>query len=368
MLPISNALLTSRRNRPYLRDTDRYALTDLKGIVMHWTANKSRGATAMANRNYFNKTKRFASAHYLVDDRTILQCLPDNEVGFHVGARSYKPVGLHLREGNKNPNYFLIGIEMCVNEDGDWAKTYQNTLDLTRHLLNKHNLSVNQLYRHYDITGKDCPRMMIDETPWQEFRTKVNQEVNLPISEPVQSGFVNVDNLNVRAGNGVQYKVVKKLNISTEISIYDRIENWLRIGDQEWVHADYILSKFVSKSGTVNVESDTLNVRSGPGATFDIVGTLNNGDTVEVTDKEGNWLKLEGSGRWVHHNYITFNDIRTGHVDTSFLAVRSGPGTSYPKLKRLTRGDIVRVHEQEGSWFRIGDGEWVHGNYVVVVN
>lgn len=165
MLPITRNYLTSRRTRPALRNRKWYTLRRLKGVVIHWTANESVGADALANRNYFNTTDRYASAHYLVDDGSIVQVLPDHEVGYHVGGRYYKPIGESIREDGLTPNYFLIGIEMCVNKDGNWNKTYQNSVELAAHLLNKYNFTVNDLYRHYDITGKLCPMMMIDEAP-----------------------------------------------------------------------------------------------------------------------------------------------------------------------------------------------------------
>ncbi|MEM6726046.1 MAG: N-acetylmuramoyl-L-alanine amidase, partial [Bacteroidota bacterium] len=209
MIPISNALLTSRRNRPFLRDPQKYRIYNLKGVIVHWTANTGAGANAWANRNYFNTTDRYASAHYMVDDNHILQCLPDYEVGYHVGARTYKPIGKSLMEGDKNPNYFVIGIEMCVNSDGDWDKTYQNTVDLTQYLLNLHNFSIHQLWRHYDITGKDCPKMMIDEAPWQAFRKDVNEGLKLNLRDTIKKGVIRVDDyLNVRDGNGTSYGVV----------------------------------------------------------------------------------------------------------------------------------------------------------------
>lgn len=168
MLPITKLLLTNQ-NRPKKK------LLKLKGIVIHWTANTGKGANAEANRNYFNTTNRAASAHYIVDDKTIVQCIPDDEIAYHVGAASYTRAGNNLKEGVYSPNYFLIGIEMCVNSDGNWAKTYNNTAELAAYLLKKYKLTVKDMYRHYDITGKDCPKMMIDENEWLKFKNLVHK-------------------------------------------------------------------------------------------------------------------------------------------------------------------------------------------------
>lgn len=366
MLSIKNGLLTSRRNRPFLRNPERYTIYDLKGVVVHWTANTMNGANSWANRNYFNSTSRFASAHYLVDQETVLQCLPENEVAFHVGAHDYKPIGLHIGEGNKNPNYFLIGIEMCVNEDADWEATYRNSVALAQQLLNKYNFTVFQLYRHYDITGKDCPRMLIDEQAWQAFRSDVNKGVNLPVADIVKQAIVNVNDLNVRTGNGSDYPIVEKLPINHEVNVYDRIGDWFRIGDEKWIHSHYVNMKFGGKTAIIDIDSSHLNVRSGPGSSHDVIGKLSDGDTVQVVGKQGSWIKLGGGERWVHGKYVKFQESRRGYVTTDRLAVRSGPGTNFDKIKRLTKGDVVNILDEDGVWLMVGNDEWTHGNYVEV--
>ena len=170
MIDIKETLLTNH-NRPGKK------IRNLKGIVIHWTANTSKGANAVANRNYFNTTERAASAHYIVDDKNIIRCVPDEEIAYHVGANAYTKIGNSIHEKingvRYSPNYFLIGIEMCVNSDGNWAMTYQNTVQLAAFLLKKHNLTIDDMYRHYDITGKDCPKMMIAQKEWDLFKNRV---------------------------------------------------------------------------------------------------------------------------------------------------------------------------------------------------
>lgn len=160
-------MLLTNHNRPGKK------IIKLKGIVIHWTANTNKGANALANRNYFNTTDRAASAHYIVDDKTIIRCIPDDEIAYHVGATNYTAIGESIRVNPYSPNYYLIGIEMCVNSDGDWDKTYKNTIELVAALLKKYNLKIDDVYRHYDITGKDCPRMMIDSSAWLTFKRRV---------------------------------------------------------------------------------------------------------------------------------------------------------------------------------------------------
>lgn len=183
-------MLLNNHNRPNKK------LKELKGLVLHWTANERAGANAKANRNYFNTTSTSASAHYIVDDENIIQCIPDDEVAYHVGAKRYTEAGLKLAKSPYGPNYFLLGIEMCVNSDSVWRNTYQNTVELAAYLLKKYDLSIIDLYRHYDITGKECPKMMVNSLEWLMFKQdvkavlelfKINNRI-LKVSTPYMKG------------------------------------------------------------------------------------------------------------------------------------------------------------------------------------
>jgi len=154
-----------------------------KALVIHWTANTGKGAGAVANRNYFQNTNRYCSAHYIVDDETIVQCLPEDEMAYHVGARHYRPRA--LEELSSYPNGCTIGVEMCVNSDGDFNRTYQNTVELAANILHRYGWGADNLWRHHDVTGKDCPRFFVrDDTArafgfesaaagWEKFKRDV---------------------------------------------------------------------------------------------------------------------------------------------------------------------------------------------------
>ena len=55
-------------------------------------------------------------------------------------------------------------------------------------------------------------------------------------------------------------------------------------------------------------------------------------------------------------------DIR--QVTAYSLNVRSGPGSSAPIVGSLKVGDLVTVYETVGSWCRIGVNRWVHSAYL----
>lgn len=197
-LEIIQNLLTSRRNRPFLRDSKKYKLRKLKGIVVHWTANTGYGADDTANRNYFNRTDRYCSAHYIVDHDSITQAIPDTEVAYHTGcvlpnsrSKSRKAtdegVGLGTWENRKwlNPNYTTIGIEACVNKDGDFKQMYVNLVKLiAKKLLENPHLSITDVYRHYDVCGKPCPGFALESEYWKYLLEDVNNVVFGPVQNP----------------------------------------------------------------------------------------------------------------------------------------------------------------------------------------
>ncbi len=169
-------------------------LSKVTGCVVHWTANETKGADAVANRNYFNRKYRilhnpdtgklavyemenykdgrpipfhFASAHLNVDDHQLTENLTWKkgvaEEGYHVGATHYI-AGICDKLGTTYPNDSTIGLEICVNADGDFKKAYANGVQVMAMMLKEHGLGIEGLIRHYDVTGKICPAFFVDES------------------------------------------------------------------------------------------------------------------------------------------------------------------------------------------------------------
>ena len=141
----------------------------IKYIVMHYTANN--GDTAIGNGNYFKNNVVKASAHYFVDEKNVLQSVPDNYVAWHCGAVIYK----HKECRNANS----IGIELCSYKDSKGQyyfsdATVENAVTLVKELMKKYNIPIDNVIRHYDVTGKTCPAPFVNNsTLWTNFKTKL---------------------------------------------------------------------------------------------------------------------------------------------------------------------------------------------------
>lgn len=148
-------------------------LLSVKKIVVHWVANP--GTTAVQNRNFFELRKNgkhgYGSAHYILDDKEIIQCIPDSERAYHVGAKEYTDYGLSI---SSYPNSRTLGIEMCHPDDTGRPSyaTYKHLIELLKYLCVKYSLNpIEDICTHHDITGKLCPKYYV-EVPSEFYRLK----------------------------------------------------------------------------------------------------------------------------------------------------------------------------------------------------
>lgn len=141
---------------PYSRPGE--ALTDVNNIFIHYTANK--GTSAEQNRSYFENLaatgETSASAHFVIGyDGKIIQCIPLDEIAYAV----------------KEHNYDSVSIECCyLDESGQFTQeTYQSLLALTAWLMGEYNLTTEDVLRHYDASGKLCPKYYVEqEGSWEK--------------------------------------------------------------------------------------------------------------------------------------------------------------------------------------------------------
>lgn len=124
-----------------------------KIITIHETANTSTGAGAKAHASYIKNPKTKVSWHFTVDDKEIIQHLPINELAYHSGSLN----------GNKTS----IGVELCVNKDGDFNKTKENLYKLLYLLEKEINLKVLRPHSYW-FKNTVCPKN-INKYGWNKF-------------------------------------------------------------------------------------------------------------------------------------------------------------------------------------------------------
>lgn len=139
-MTIQEMLLTPNKySRPQI------PLKEVKKIAVHYVGNPN--TSALANRNYFENCKeggRYVSSHYIVGLKgEVIQCIPTDEWSYCTNEA----------------NGYSVSIEVChPKADGVFNdSTYVSLCELCAMLLKKFNLTTDDLIRHYQITGKQCP-------------------------------------------------------------------------------------------------------------------------------------------------------------------------------------------------------------------
>lgn len=235
---IIEQLLTNDKARPKLK------LIAVRAIVMHWTANTRKGANAEMNYRFFNNKNTKSSAHYIVDSTQIIRCIPDYEVAYHVGAKSYTKIGNSIKINGYSPNFSTIGIEMCVNSDDDFAVMSYNSRQLAAKLLLDNHLTIDDVLRHHDITGKDCPKFLLNEASWNIFKGLIEDIIKeSPIYKVRKYGIVDTksSSLNVRDSASSSSTIICKIPKGHKVEIVEEKDGWIRIG-YGWVSSKYIKS------------------------------------------------------------------------------------------------------------------------------
>lgn len=224
--------------------TNGSGISRIKYIVVHYTANN--GDTAYGNTQYFKSEYRGASAHYFVDENYIYRCVEDKNISWHCGGGLQGPNGHTFYKIATNSN--SIGIEMCSRKDSNGKyyfkeETVKNCINLVKYLMNKYNLSVDKVIRHYDVTGKICPAPFVnDVSQWNNFKNKLSANINIEKNKGIYK-VVNCDELNVRKGNSTNYDKIGSLKVNTQIKVLEFNSGWGKIdynGQTGWICGDYL--------------------------------------------------------------------------------------------------------------------------------
>ena len=220
---------------------------------------------------------------------------------------------------------------------------------------------------------------------------------NLPALETAKADnerlTITATSLNVRQGPGLSYPVGGSVKKGEKYSILKQEGDWIQIslGDSkkgwvaEWFTA--IDSKVVTQSSTSSTGSVTTNglrVRKGPGTEFQVIGSLNSGQAVEIVNSNDKWTEVRTPAiqGWVAKEFINFKDSKEtgtpaksgnsnakGIVNADSLYVREKPSTNAKTIGRLTRGTEVPILSQSNGWAEItysGKKAWVSSQFLQV--
>ena len=203
-------------------------------IAVHYVGNP--GASALNNRNYFNnlaKTKsRYVSSNYIVGlDGEIIECVPPEEIAYCTNQA----------------NEYSISIECChPDSTGKFTDATETALaELCVYLLKRYHLTADDIIRHYDVTGKQCP-LYWSPTKYQP-------------AEVANGRFTAFKN-----------------------RVRDMMDN-----------APDVPESVEEEPFCVKVIDSALNIRKAPGTSSEVVGVIRGGGIYTIVDTE-----MVGSVRW----------------------------------------------------------------------
>lgn len=201
-------------------------------IVIHFYGDLG---TAAGVADWFASQYVGASAHYAVDETTtVWQSVLDEDIAWHCGAYSY----IHPKCRNSNS----IGIELRPNKinrgsinayNTDWyfePIVIDHAVELTMHLMEKYGIKPENVIRHFDVTGKYCPRPWLGkdmntyyhttgDAQWEKFKERIGDEVVENSQMIVDGKVVPVERI---LKNGTNYVKIRDVAAALDLNVSNR--------------------------------------------------------------------------------------------------------------------------------------------------
>lgn len=313
--------------RPIKRNYRSRGKVGIRYLVIHDTGNSNKGAGALNHRNYVENNKRGASAHYFVDDKVIVQYVGDSLAAGSVGDGKG-------RFGITNSN--SLSIEMCINSDSNYEAMYKNTVELTKNLMRKFNISIDRVVRHYDASRKSCPNHMRQNNwnKWWKFKKDIQKPIEWQIDLSKDSEF-GEKNQDYFATNGL--KIIK----TTADKIYIQ-----QLG-----------GKTLRQVGAYGINGTFFDTAKPelPESTWGIA--VNKGIPIGPNADKNHWNKsikratmIYGDGRITVEYANNLSDIKRDKIDWAIGGVGLYPAYD-PKYEQVPK-DILRYTTHTGIAFK----------------
>ena len=190
---------------------------------------------------------------------------------------------------------------MCCKNGVVTEKTEENTIQLVKFLMKKYNIPISNIRTHAEVTnyGKTCPNWSANNWQrWKNFKNRLTTTVNATTT----SGSFNVGD-----------KVKVNSNAITYANSSKTIPQWVKNGTYTVSKVNnskvllkeitsWVYTKDVNKVGTsytVRVIVDSLNIRSGAGINYPIVGVVKKGGVYTIVEEKNGFGRLKSGKGWI---------------------------------------------------------------------
>ncbi|MBP8614207.1 MAG: N-acetylmuramoyl-L-alanine amidase [Firmicutes bacterium] len=210
--------------------------------------------------------------------------------------------------------------------------------------------------------------------------------VDIDLSSHNIKAVISKADVNIRQGPGTDYPVIgltqKGYSYYAEAKRGDWIRFSLGTGKAGWVRADLLDLLLPSIKETekpagdmvVRPRSSTVTVYQFPLKGSATMATIAPGNSAKYITSRGAWIAVEtssGTRGWVYgpdtvitlltdpalsfgvsESSWSMGKYSTIVVNATNVNFRSGPGTTYPVISMVQKGDTLRVLETEGQWIK----------------
>ncbi len=207
---------------------------------------------------------------------------------------------------------------------------------------------------------------------------------------------VTASALNLRAEPSTSASIVSCLPRGTVVVVHGTENGWSEVsynGSHGYMSAEYLSYSDDAEGsfGVGTVTGNAVNLRSGAGTSYDILGSRDKGDTLTVTGVSGDWYRvdLNGSSAYIRSDYLSLGGTSSssgsssssggsssvkdasgeGSINAYSVRLRSGPSTSYDILGTYSVGTTMTVTGDAGDWYRVsynGTEGYVYKTYLTV--
>ena len=277
-----------------------YAMTP-EFIVVHNTDNDAPAENEIA---YMIRNDNEVSFHYAIDDTKIIQGVPENRNAWHAGDG-----------GSGKGNRKGIAIEICYSKSGGdkFIAAEKLAAKFIASKLKEKGWSIDKVKKHQDFSGKYCPRRTLD-MGWKRFIEMINAELN-PVPTTVEPSIKANDVVTIL--DGATYYTGSKIPswVKNKTWIVKSVKGDRVVIDKSAdgtssinspVNIKYLLVRQPAatfKPYLVRVNTDSLNIRKGPGTEYAVVGAIRDRGTYTIVDQSGTWGKLKSGAGWISLNY-----------------------------------------------------------------
>lgn len=273
-----------------------------KGICVHNTAND---ASAKNEISYMKSNNNEVSFHIAIDDVEAIQAIPFNRNAWAAGDGG---------SGNGNRNY--IHIEICYSKSGGtrFNQAEDRAAKEIAALLKQFGWTIDNVKKHQDFSGKYCPHRTLD-LGWQRFLNKIKPYLdtssNQSNSGPVASNTFKVGDKVTVSKSATHYATGQAMASFVKGSTYTvqevKSDRCLLSGIVSWVYnkdLSKVGSTLSSASYTVRIDTDVLNVRTGPSTDYKVATTVKKNEVYTIVEEKNGFLKLKSGAGWISKKYV----------------------------------------------------------------